>query len=129
MHSSRKSYFSATKWSISPMYATRARSARSSSTANGARSPCSPSSSMGMAASASMQDHQRAAEQRHRATGGLVGDDRVPHVGLAAEVHRRALAAHPLADPSRREEVALELDRREARTLRDVPAAPDGGAR
>jgi hypothetical protein len=50
-------------------------------------------------------------------------------VGLATDMSRGAAAGHPLADPSGRQEVRLQLDRRKGSVLRGVVAASDSGAR
>ena len=71
------------------------------------------------------QHHLRAAEERDRPLHRLVGDDRVPDVGLAAQVRGRAAADDALSHARRGQEVRLQLDRRERRPGRDVVPAAD----
>src|SRR5262249_52947518 len=74
------------------------------------------------------QHHLRTAEQGHLLTGRLVYDDCVPHLRLAAQVRRRATTDDAFTGSGGRQEVRLQLDGRERRTLWNLGATPDGCA-
>src|SRR5262249_62381360 len=67
-----------------------------------------------LVSSARSQHHLGVAEQRDRATERLVRHDDVPHLCAPADVRRRRATDDSFALPRAPEEVALELDRREA---------------
>ena len=75
------------------------------------------------------QHHLRAAEQSHLSAGRLVCDDCIPHLRLSAYVGRFTAADDAVAHTSRRQEVRLQLHRRERRAVGDVGATANRCAR